>query len=280
MKDHPVFVMGAGRAGRGLARALRAAGVEVAGVHGRHDPGGPDGVTIGPLPPSLQRAAVTLVTVRDSQMDDALRELLAARPATDSVILHASGGMEPAMLAAVRAAGHPAGTFHPLVPLSDPAHAADALRDAYVGIDGDEEARVVSRSLAGKLGAHTLDIPPGEKPRYHAAAVIVANFPAVLLRAGERALEDAGVPKEQALGAARALLRTAAANLGTGDAARALTGPVVRGDAETVRRHVAALAGEPEVLAIYRTLSLAAIELAREAGTPAERLAEVRAALD
>lgn len=279
MKHDPVFVMGAGRAGRGLARALRAAGVDVAGVHGRHDPGGPDGVTVGPLPQSLQRAAVTLVAVRDPQMDEALRELLAARPAPGSVIVHASGSTEPAMLAEVRAAGHPAGTFHPLVPLSDPALAADALRGAYVGIDGDEEARLVSRSLAARLGARTLDIPPGEKARYHAAAVIASNFPAVLLRAGERVLEDAGVPAEEARGAARALLKAAAANLDAGDAERALTGPIARGDAETVRRHIAALAAEPELLAVYRALSLAAIELARAGGTPPALLAEVQMAL-
>lgn len=280
MKHEPVFVMGAGRAGVGLARALRGAGVMVAGLHGRHAPGGADDVTVGRLPDSMRRAAVILVAVRDSQMDDALRELLAARPAAGSVVVHASGSADPEMLDELRAAGHPAGTFHPLVPLSDPARAADALRGAYIGVDGDEEARLASRALAAKLGAHTLDIPPGEKARYHAAAVIVSNFPAVLLRAGERVLEGAGVPPAEARGAARALLSVAAANLDSGDAARTLTGPIVRGDAETVRRHVKALASEPGILAIYRALSLAALELARDGGTPAAQLEDVRKALD
>ena len=280
MKHEPVFVMGAGRAGTGLARAFRGAGVSVAGLHGRHDPGGPDGVTVGPLPESVRSAAVILVAVRDSQIDDALRELLAAHLAPRSVVVHASGSAEPAMLAKVRAAGHPAGSFHPLVPLSDPARAADALRGAYIGVDGDEEARTASIALAARLGARTLDIPPGEKARYHAAAVIVSNFPAVLLRAGERVLEDAGVPQDAARGATRALLRVAAANLDTGDAAQTLTGPIVRGDAETVRRHVKALASDPGMLAIYRALSVAALELASEGGTPASELDRVRAALD
>ena len=96
MRHDPIFLMGAGRAGMGLARALRAAGVDVAGVHGRHEAGGPGGVTVGALPASLQRSAVILVTVRDSQIDDALRELLAAGPAPEVVFLHASGSAEPA----------------------------------------------------------------------------------------------------------------------------------------------------------------------------------------
>ena len=280
MRHDPIFVMGAGRAGVGLARALRAAGVEVAGLHGRHEQDGADQITVGALPSSLQRAAVVLVTVRDAQIEDALRELLSAGPAPGSVVLHASGSVDPPMLEAVREAGHPAGTFHPLLPLADPSLAATALRGAYIGIDGDEAARSVSKALATALGARTLEIPTGEKARYHAAAVIASNFPAVLLRLAERVLADAGVPSADARGAARSLLRVAVANLESGDAARILTGPIVRGDALTVRSHVNALASDPEVLAVYRALSLAALELAREGGTSAAELAAVRAALD
>ncbi|HET7621828.1 MAG TPA: DUF2520 domain-containing protein [Gemmatimonadaceae bacterium] len=279
MRCEPIFVMGAGRAGVGLARAFRASGVEVAGLHGRHAAGGPDGVTVGALPPAFGRASVILVTVRDSQIDDALRELLAAHPAPGAVVLHASGSADPAMLGEVRREGHPAGTFHPLVPLSDAARAAEALKGAYIGVDGDQEARGVARALAGKLGASIVEIPPGEKGRYHAAAVIASNFPAVLLRVSERVLREAGISREDSAGAARALLRVAAGNIESGDPARVLTGPIVRGDADTVRSHVRALASDPEALAVYRALSLAALELARESGTDSAKLAEVRAAL-
>jgi len=280
VRYEPIFVMGAGRAGVGLARAFRAAGVEVVGVHGRHEAGGPDGVSVGALPSSLARAAVILVTVRDSQIDEALREILAARTAPNAVVLHASGSTEPAMLEEVRGAGHPAGTFHPLVPLADPARAAEALGAAYIGIDGDEEARAVSRTLAARLGARTLEIPPGEKARYHAAAVFASNFPAVLLRVSERLLREAGISGDDAAGAARALLRVAVGNIeSAGAGASVLTGPVVRGDAETVRRHMRALAADAEVLAAYRALSLAALELAEESGTESSKLDDVRAAL-
>jgi predicted short-subunit dehydrogenase-like oxidoreductase (DUF2520 family) len=249
-------------------------------VHGRHEAAGPDEVSAGALPASLAQAAVVLVTVRDAQIDDALRELLGAGMASGAVVLHASGSAEPSALEELREAGHPGGTFHPLVPFADPARAAGALAGAYIGIDGDAEAREVSRALAGRLGASTLEIPPGGKGRYHAAAVIVSNFPAVLLTIGERVLREAGVSREDAGGAARSLLRLAAGNMEIGDAARVLTGPVVRGDAATVRRHIAALASDAEALLVYRALSLAAVELARESGTDPAGLDAVRAALD
>jgi predicted short-subunit dehydrogenase-like oxidoreductase (DUF2520 family) len=249
-------------------------------VHGRHEANGPDEVSVGALPASLAAAAVVLVTVRDAQLDEALRELLSAEMAPGAVVVHASGSAEPGALEELRAAGHPAGTFHPLVPFADPALATGALAGAYIGIDGDAEARAASRALADRLGASTLDIPPGEKARYHAAAVIVSNFPAVLLTIGERVLGEAGVSRDDAAGAARSLLRLAAGNMAIGDAARVLTGPVVRGDAATVRGHVAALASDAEALAVYRALSLAAVELARESGTDPAGLDAVHAALD
>lgn len=275
-----VFVLGAGRAGRGLARALRASGVVVVGLHGRHDPGGEDAVTVGDLPPALADASVALVTVRDAQIDGALDELLAAGLARGAVVLHASGSAEPAGLARVRAAGHPAGTFHPLVPIADPARAPEMLRGAWIGIDGDPDARDVAMRLAGSLGAHPLDIPPGEKARYHAAAVMVSNFPVVLLYLGERLLVEAGLDPRVAHRALHPLFTAMADNLRVHRGPRALTGPLVRGDTDTVRRHLVALASDPDALVAYRALSLAALPLALEAGAEGGRIEEIRGVLE
>lgn len=275
MTEH-VFILGAGRAGTGLARALRASGVDVVGLHGRHQHAGGDAVTTGALPPSLAGASVVLVTVRDAQIDAALEELLAAPPAPGAVVLHASGSAEPAALALVRAAGHPAGTFHPLVPIADPARAPELLRGAWIGIDGDERAREASTTLAAALGARVLDIPPGEKARYHAAAVMASNFPVVLLSLGEHLLEEAGLDPAAAHSALRPLFLATADNLRAHRGPRALTGPLVRGDAGTVRAHLAALGCDPAALAAYRALSLAALPLALEAGAPPDKIAEIR----
>jgi predicted short-subunit dehydrogenase-like oxidoreductase (DUF2520 family) len=251
-------------------------GVDVVGLHGRHAAEGPERVTVGALPAELRDATTVLVTVRDAQLEGALAELASARLAGGAVVLHASGSADPANLGALRARGHPAGTFHPLVPLADPEHSPELLRGAWIGIDGDEAACDAARELAGRLGAHTLDIPPGEKSRYHAAAVIASNFPAVLLSLGEDLLAAAGLPREPARAALRSLFAAAAHNLES-DAtpAEALTGPIVRGDVETVRRHVDALAPHPRALAAYRALSIVALGLAREAGVAQDVLARI-----
>lgn len=281
-----VFVLGAGRAGLGLARALRASGVTIAGVHGRA--GGSarlalpdDRVSTGRIPDqALATADTVLVTVRDAQMDEALRELAAAAPPRGAVVLHASGSAEPEALRDLRTRGHPAGTFHPLVPLVDPASAPVMLHGAWIGVDGDPLARERGRHLATRIGANVLEIPPGQKARYHAAAVVASNFPAVLLSIGERLLHETGVDAAAAGQALRPLFYSAAENLRGRTPAEALTGPVVRGDVDTVRGHVRALGSDGEALAVYRALTRAALVLARERGVDERVLDEIARAVE
>ena len=276
-----VFVLGAGRAGRSLARAFVVAGVDVVGLHGRHaEPFAKPPISAGPLPASLGRATVVLVTVRDAQLGGALRQLAAATLAPRAVVLHASGATDPPEAVALRDAGHPVGTMHPLVPLADPSRAPQMLRDAWIGVDGSPEAIRVATELTERLGAHALTIPPGEKPRYHAAAVFAANFPVVVAALAERLLMESGVAEREARSATLALMAAALSNLETGRPHDVLTGPIARGDVASVKGHLAALASDATALAAYVTLSRAALTLARERGTSAERLAEISVALD
>ena len=275
-----VFILGAGRAGRGLSRALRASGIDVIGLHGRRVEREPDVVTAGPLPATLGGAGVVIVAVRDGQLDQALGELATATLGAGTVVLHASGSAEPRGLQPLRALGHPCGTFHPLVPLADPARAPELLHGAWIGTDGDPEAIAMAERLAARLGAHALRIPAGEKAAYHAAAVFASNFPTVLAAIAAQLLASVGIAEDDAWGAIRALMRGAVANLDDATPAHALTGPIARGDVATVRKHLDALASHPATRELYATLSLAAVELAREGGaSDAAPIGEIRRAL-
>ena len=266
MTDDRVFILGAGRAGRSLARALRAGAVQVTGLHGRHASGA-DGITTGHPPASLGSATCVLVTVRDAQLEEALATLATASIAPRAVVLHASGSMDPRGLAGLRHEGHPCGTFHPLVALSEPEHAPQTLRGAWIGIDGDDQARHVSERLAKALGANVLYIPPGEKARYHAAAVFASNFPTVLMCLAEELLREVGIAPDVARKALHPLFASAVENLRGGVGASALTGPIVRGDSDTIARHLKALRAHPDALDAYRALSRAALRWVREGGT-------------
>ena len=269
-----VFVMGAGRAGRGLARALRASHIDIVGLHGtRAEDSAVEGIiTAGEIPAAIADADVVLVTVQDSRLERALDELAGAPLAAEAVVLHASGSSEPAALARLRGAGHACGTFHPLVSLAEPTRAAEQLARSWIGIDGDERARAAATILAGRLGARVLVIPDGQKGRYHAAAVFAANFPTVLAAIAIRLLREAGIAERDGWAALRGLMSATVANLQEGDPAGVLTGPVVRGDVDTVMRHLGALADDPFAIDAYIVLSRAALPLAEQAGTDPQLL--------
>jgi predicted short-subunit dehydrogenase-like oxidoreductase (DUF2520 family) len=272
-----VFVIGPGHVGRGLVRAFRSSGIEVVGLHGKR----PSGVatSTGSIPPDAAGANVVIVAVRDPQIDETLEEVSGAakdgRIARGTVILHTSAIAEPAALASFSAAGYPTGTFHPLVPFGDPEVSAEMLRKGWIGVDGDIAARNASRRLAGQLGARVIEIPPGKKAAYHAAAVISSNFPVVLASVAGHLLHDVGIPDASAYQAVESLMSGAFANMKQMLPDDALTGPVIRGDAETVARHVRALQSYPAALEVYRTLSAAAVEIAQRRGVDPKKLAAV-----
>ncbi|MGZ8457651.1 MAG: DUF2520 domain-containing protein, partial [Gemmatirosa sp.] len=242
-------------------------------------------VTAGVLPDDIARASIVLVAVQDRALEAALGEI-EARAAVGGLapgvaVVQASGSAEPTGFDGLRAHGAACGTFHPLVPLAEASQAPALLHGAWIGIDGDPAAEQAGRVLADLLGAHTLRIPGGRKGRYHAAAVFASNFPIVLAAIAERLLAHAGVEATEARPAVRHLLSSAAVNLARGDdAALALTGPIVRGDDTTVRRHLAALADDPGADATYRAMAREAVTLARAAGAPIEGLDAVSALLD
>jgi predicted short-subunit dehydrogenase-like oxidoreductase (DUF2520 family) len=276
-----VFIIGPGHVGRGLFRAFRSSAVDVVGLHSKR----PSGVatSTGAIPPEVGRANVIMVCVRDPQLDETFDELITAvrdgRASRGSVVLHTSAIAEPTGLKTLGELGLPGGTFHPLAPFTDPEISAELLKKGWVGIDGDNAAKNASRRLAGHIGARTLEIPPGRKPVYHAAAVMSSNFPVVLASVAGHLLNGAGIPDSSAYQAVESLINGALANMKQALPDDALTGPIVRGDAETVGKHLRALEGNDAALEVYRALSAAAVDVAAYRGVDPRKVAVLRGLL-
>ena len=254
----PVAIIGAGRMGRGIALALAEAGVEAALL------------TRTRRPEDTRRAAVILLATPDDAIGGVAAELARARGVTEEhVVLHLSGLLDRLALEALAVTGAALGSFHPLQSIAEPATAAERLRGAFVGLEGDPRAVDAGERLAAALGMHAVHLAPGGKPAYHAGAVMASNYIVALAAVAERLARRSGATASEAVALYLPLMRGTVANLSLGPAA-ALTGPVRRGDAATVRVHLAALA--PEERQIYRSLGLVALQLARE-GALAEGLA-------
>lgn len=231
-----VRVIGPGRAGGSLHRALTRAHWPVAPLLGRGD--------------DLSDATSGVDLLVIATPDDAVAETAAAIvPSPEAVVIHLSGSLGLGPLAA-----HPRrGVLHPLVALPDPERGAERLVGAWFGLatGGDPLVEDVVQELHGRA----VRVAEEDWARYHAAAVMASNHLVALLGQVERVAMDAGIPLEAYLDLARGALDDVAA-LGP---AAALTGPVRRGDSATVARHLAAL---PEAeRAAYRALAEEAARL-------------------
>jgi predicted short-subunit dehydrogenase-like oxidoreductase (DUF2520 family) len=274
-----VTIVGAGRMGQGLGLALKRRGYKVVLLNRT-----PREV----VPPlvlhqgSWSEATADSELVRIATPDDAIRQVasdLSAQRAVgrDQVVLHLSGLLDRTALQPLESTGAGCGSFHPLQSVADAATAAERLKGAYAGVEGDERALVAAERLANTLRMVPVRIPATAKPAYHAAAAFVANYTVALVGVAERIARSAGVADEIANRLYLPLLGGAVANLTALGPAASLTGAVRRGDVQTIEAHLGALTAQDRQL--YRTLGRAAVALAREAGLDEEEATRVDSAL-
>jgi predicted short-subunit dehydrogenase-like oxidoreductase (DUF2520 family) len=275
-------IVGAGRAGSALARALAEAGHTVAAVHSRTPAhaarlAAATGAAVAPTALAAMRDAdLTFATVPDGEIVRVAATVAASGAAlTGRSLVHCSATYGPEVLGAVRLTGAGAGAFHPLQALAG-ASSAPLLRGSSFAVEAPEPLRSTLLELVADLGGQVLDLPPGGRALYHAAAVLAGNAPLALLARATTLLEEAGVERADAHRALAALLAGAASNATEGGPAGALTGPVVRGDAATVSRHLDVLGADPNTRELYRRLALESLALAGPEGR--EEVADVLAA--
>src|SRR5690606_8021447 len=138
------------------------------------------------------------------------------------------------------------------------------LAEAGFALAGQPGALAVGRRLVRALGGRPFVIPPTLRPLYHAAATYASNYLVALIAVAARLMQSAGVDQEDALPAMLHLVRGTLDNLEQLGPAAALTGPIARGDVDTVRLHLARLSDEDR--ALYCALGRETVRLARAAG--------------
>jgi predicted short-subunit dehydrogenase-like oxidoreductase (DUF2520 family) len=266
----PVTVIGAGRAGLGLARSLAGAGYSLAGVVARRSAsarlasrllGAGTGTT--DVDGAVARATVILICVADAEIAPIVSSL-SSRPLAGKIVLHTSGVTGAELLAPLRKRGAAVGCLHPLYTFPDPLRASADLRGACIAVDGDRKALRAARSLALGLAATPLRVPGSARAIYHLIASLMANDLVALLDIGlDLAARRLGMTAARARAAFLPLVRAAVENVARQGPRRALTGPVARGDAGTIARHLNALAREEEpIREIHRLLSSRCVEMA------------------
>jgi len=185
-------------------------------------------------------------------------------------------------LAAVAGQGALVASVHPIKTFTDAEVAVQSFPGTYCSAEGSPEALRVLKPAFEKIGAKVFDIAAELKPIYHAGGVFSCNYLASLIEAALRTHEKAGIPRDASLEALEPLVRETVDAIFDKGPARALTGPISRGDVATVAHQFAMVERWDAGLgALYRGLGLIAVDLAERDGRfDAKRAAELRAAFD
>ncbi len=257
-------VVGTGKVGTALARALASAGYEIGAVSSR------SGLKALRLAAELGSQAfadpveaakcceVVLICTPDASIAEVAEKL--AEKVGPRIALHMAGSFGASKLKALHDQGWETGCLHPLQTFAgnDP---IEVWRDVFFAVDGSERALALAKLLAHDLGGRAFELGEEERPLYHAAACAASNYLTVLTQWAVRRYARIGFTSGEALKALLPLLKGTLDNLERVGVEAALTGPISRGDAATVAAHLAVLPGGWET-EIYCSLGCGALESA------------------
>ncbi|MFZ6687217.1 Rossmann-like and DUF2520 domain-containing protein [Undibacterium sp. SXout11W] len=192
----------------------------------------------------LEIADVWMLAVNDDQIIPACKMLhVQGLLHADSIVFHCSGAKASTELVAAIEAGAAVASIHPVASFADPQHVAENFEGTICSIEGDQRALVVLLPALDAIGAQVAEISAETKLLYHAGSVFASNYLVTLLDTALLAYQAAGIPPELALAMAEPLARQSMENVFTLGAAQALTGPIARGDMQTVARQQEVVAG-------------------------------------
>jgi predicted short-subunit dehydrogenase-like oxidoreductase (DUF2520 family) len=261
-----IAIVGPGRLGSALAMALRQGGYRISEVVSKEDSrsrrkaqllarslGGARAVTAdSPLSGNL-----VWIAVPDRKIAPAARQLARSADWKGRVVLHSSGALSSDELRVLRRRGAAVASAHPLMTFVR--GSIPSLREVPFALEGDAAAMSVARRVVRRLGGHPFSISARDKPAYHAWGAFTSPLLVALLATAERVANVAGQSRADARKRMLPILRQTLANYAKLGAAGALSGPIVRGDVEIVRKHLHELQRIPEAKAVYTALARAGL---------------------
>lgn len=266
MLKRRIAIVGTGNLGSALAVSLRSAGFPIDAVVARP----PEksirkarrlarriGARATSNPADL-KAGLVWFCVPDSQIGRAARAWAQRFRWAGIVALHSSGALTSDELEPLRQRGAEVASVHPLmtfVPGSRPALAGVAF-----AIEGDRGAVRIARQIVRELGGQPFAIRKEDKAAYHAWGTFASPLLTALFATTERVAVSAGVKRKNAVRRMIPILMQTLANYAERGAARSFSGPIIRGDVDTVHRHLKVLKSIPAAQEVYASLARASLE--------------------
>ncbi len=260
-----ITIVGAGNLGSAMARALHAAGYRIEEIVHR---GGPGAARARRLARVVGARAVSgdgarlsaelvWICAGDSGIAGAAAELARRGRWEGKIALHSSGALSSAELKPLRDRGAAVASLHPMMTFVR--QARPELSGVTFAVEGDGRAVRQARRIAVDLGGRVIALEARRKPLYHAFGAFASPLVIATLAAAERVAKEAGIKPAGARAAIAPILAQTIRNYLARGPAGAFSGPLVRGDVATIRRHLQVLGALPEARAAYVALARSAL---------------------
>lgn len=265
--------IGAGKVATAIGRYMYGTGISISGYFDRH-PGKSahavrktQSITFNSMAEVADHSDIIFIATRDDQIAGVSRQLCEK----DQIkpyhwIGHMSGAHSSQILHDVQKAGANVFSLHPLQAFADEDKALSELPKTYFSLEGEKEGLTPIVQLLEKIKNPYFLLRPEHKSLYHLCACMLSNYLVTLMQSGLAALEKTGIDPVEGFEAMRPLIEGTLANIAELGPAQALTGPIARGDAGTIARHLEALSSSDlkEARSIYTFLGLKTLELATQ----------------
>jgi predicted short-subunit dehydrogenase-like oxidoreductase (DUF2520 family) len=216
----------------------------------------------------LREAGCILITTPDDIISSVCKDIARSPLIRGKYIFHMSGAGGLDLLEPAKKAGAAVASIHPLQSFSSIDNAVQNIPSSYFGITADTKARKQAETIVLALGGKPIYISARQKPLYHAAACVASNYLVSLLNTVESIYQSIGISEKDAKKAYLPLIYGSLKNIELSGSIQALTGPIARGDAGTIQKHVDAInANLPQYASLYSSLGLVTVNLARKKGT-------------
>ncbi|MBN2373611.1 DUF2520 domain-containing protein [bacterium] len=276
-RNSRLAIIGAGRVGTAMACLAKERGYRIIGLCCLHFEKAKiaavflnqSGAAYEAPGPWLKDADITLITTPDGEIGRVCGQIAAKGYFRQgSVVAHCSGAHPSSILVTASDAGCHTGSIHPLQSCATQELAIKAIPSSYFCIEGSEYARDELKGLALAIGGRILEIATADKPLYHAGAAVASNFLVAVINFALTLYENIGIDRQKGVQALAPLFEGTINNIKSVGIPEALTGPIMRGDLETVEAHLAALKEKmPGYIGLYCALGHETVKVALAKGT-------------
>ncbi len=266
-----IAIIGAGKVGTNLGYALSRKGSRIAAISDKNLRSAQESrehIGQGEVTDDNSHAARLGTWIVLALPDDTIEKAAEELAGTDiewggKFVFHCSGLLTSESLKPLETKGALVASIHPVQSFPQKKPDPKVFSDIFIGLEGKREALKPAKKVARQLGSRYFVLDALNKPLYHTACSVASNSMATLLDVSTHLLKKAGLSESMAPRILLPLIQGTLQNVKKFDAGRALTGPVVRGDLQSVQKHLKALADEPEFRELYRKIAYQSLRIAK-----------------